>query len=149
MDLPLCGIRDDARLPLGEVEAAEIMSKGHIRKLAGTALCASVFYSASVFAEGGSKESGKEVAPLNLARLEAVLRAASERKQSGDEITLKKPVYLRGRPTGAAAEGSLLPAGTIVRKSKRQIVNASGIWHHIETREGNDGWIHDFELAPE
>lgn len=126
------------------------MSKRRIWKFAGTLLCTSFFFSTAVMAEGSSvKESGKETAPLNLARLEAVLRAASERKQAGDEIILKKPVYLRGRPTGAAVEGSLLPAGTLVRKSKRQIVNAAGTWHHIETRDGSDGWIHDFELDPE
>lgn len=122
------------------------MSKGYSGKLAGTVLCASVFFSAPIWADSGSKEATPS---LNLARLEAVLRAASERKQAGDEITLKKPVYLRGRPTGQAAEGSLLPAGTLVRRSKRQIVNASGTWHRLETRDGIDGWVHDFDLDPE
>lgn len=127
------------------------MSQGYAGKLTGALLCASVLFiaPASVRADSSTKESSKEAQPLNLARLAAVLQAASERKQSGAEVTLKKDIHLRGRPTGEALESSLLPAGTVVRKSKRQVVNASGSWRHIETRDGNDGWIHDFDLDPD
>lgn len=127
------------------------MSQGYTRKFTGALLCAAILFvaPASVWADGSPKENPKEAQPLNLARLAAVLQAASERKQSGSEVILKKDIRLRGRPTGEALESSLLPAGTVVRKSKRQVVNASGSWRHIETRDGNDGWIHDFDIDPD
>lgn len=128
------------------------MVQGHISKIAITVLCSSIFLSAptSIWAQGSSRENSKDTsAPLNLAGLAAVLRAASERKQSGDEVTLKRDVQLRGRPTGENLQGEILRAGTVVRRSKRQVVNASGTWRHIETRGGMDGWLSELDLDPE
>jgi len=85
---------------------------------------------------------------INLARLAAVLQAATDRKQAGDEVILKKDAYIHGRPTGDATKGSVLPAGTVLRKSKRQIVNATGSWRHIETRDGINGWMYELDLDP-
>ncbi len=99
----------------------------------------------SVNAQAASKPAPNAV---NLAGLAAVLQAASDRKQSGTEVTLKKDAYLHGRPTGDAAQGSVLPAGTVVRQSKRQVVNANGAWRHVETRDGNDGWMYELDLDP-
>lgn len=129
------------------------MVQGHIRNIATAGLCATIllFASLSVRAqEGASEKSSKDAAgQLNLAGLAAVLRAASERKQSGDEVTLKRDVQLRGRPTAEKMQGEILRAGTVVRKSKRQVVNASGTWRHIETRGGLDGWLSEFDFDPE
>ncbi|GEM_PF-5015292 len=127
------------------------MSQRHIKKVAGTMLCGSVLLTttALVWADGTAKENPKPAATLNLAGLAAVLQAASDRKQSGTEVTLKKDVYLHGRPTGEASKSGVLHAGTVVRKSKRQIVNASGSWRHVETRDGTDGWLSELDLDPD
>lgn len=97
----------------------------------------------------GSNESGTKspAATINLAGLAAVLKAASDRKQTGTEITLKKDAFLHGRPTGDEAKSGVLPAGTILRQSKKQLVNATGTWRHVETRDGRvDGWVHELDL---
>lgn len=121
-----------------------------IKKIAGTMLCATVLVTTtSAWADNAETETPKPASNLNLARLATILQAASDRKQSGSEVTLKKDARLHGRPTGEVAEGSILPAGTVVRKSKRQIVNASGSWRHIETRDGNDGWLQELDFDPE
>jgi hypothetical protein len=121
-----------------------------IKKIAGTMLCATVLAATTTAqADNTATENTNSAPTLNLARLATILQAASDRKQSGSEVTLKKDARLHGRPTGDVAEGSILPAGTVVRKSKRQVVNASGAWRHIETRDGNDGWLHELDFDPE
>ena len=85
---------------------------------------------------------------IDMAALAAALQAARDRKQSGDEVTLKKDVHLRGRPTGEPATGSVLHAGTVVRRSQKPLVNGSGSWRHIETRDGVDGWLYEDDLDP-
>lgn len=127
------------------------MSQWNIRNIAGALLCVSglVAVSTSAHADGSPREAAKSNSTLNLAGLTAVLQAASDRKQSGAEVTLKKDVLLHDRPIGAASEGGILHAGTVVRKSKRQIVNSSGSWRHVETREGLDGWLSELDLDPD
>ena len=101
------------------------------------------------FADGANTSSGAKssASTINLAGLAAVLKAASDRKQSGTEITLKKDAFLHGRPTGDEAKSGVIPAGTILRQSKKQLVNATGTWRHVETRDGRvDGWVHELDL---
>lgn len=102
------------------------------------------------FADGANAPNPKSPSAggINLAGLAAVLKAASDRKQLlGTEITLKKDAPLHGRPTGDAARSGILPAGTVLRQSKRQVVNATGTWRHVESRDGRvDGWVHELDL---
>jgi hypothetical protein len=133
------------------MEAAKYMSRKHKETLASAVLFATVLVisSPSSWADGNRTQSAKsEPTPINLAGLAAVLRAASERKQSGSEVTLKKDTYLRGRPTNDAGESNMLPAGTVVRQSKTHVVNAAGAWRHVETRGGIDGWLYEVDLEP-
>jgi len=121
------------------------------RWLASASLAAALGMSASP-AKAESQETAakpKESSKLNLAGLAAVLQAASDRKQTGPEVTLKKDAYLHSRPTGPETRSNVLHAGTVLRKSKNQIVNANGSWRHVETREGMDGWVNEFDLDPD
>jgi hypothetical protein len=111
-------------------------------------LLAAGLTAASPFATAGeagaaSKPAGKTESMAGLAGL---LQAARDRKQMGPEVALRNSVYLRSRPTGDAAKANLLPAGTIVREGKNKVVNAAGAWRHIETLEGDHGWLFDSDL---
>lgn len=133
-------------------EAVEPMDRKHQNSGLQAALLAAAMiafapmvWADSVNAQAASNANDKTI---NLAGLSAVLRAASDRKQSGDEVTLKNDIYLQGRPTGDNNHNNVLHAGTVVRQSKNHVVNATGTWRHVETRDGNDGWVHELDLEP-
>lgn len=109
-----------------------------------------------VSAATGAAEPEKRVAAVargampadQMASLRAVLQAASARKRTGSNATLRNNVYLHGRPTGDGALAGLVPAGTVVRQSAMHVVNAAGTWRHVETMEGADGWLLEADLDP-
>jgi hypothetical protein len=113
-------------------------------------LLAAGLTAASPFAtagEAGVASPGKTAGKTeSMAALAGLLQAARDRKQTGPEVALRNSVYLRSRPTSDAAKANLLPAGTIVRECKNKVVNAAGAWRHIETLQGDHGWLFESDL---